>query len=85
MADITTFYGYKNQFTFFIENNGTNPINVAAVELVNASNLLPFNIYTEIENTFPLVVVGNTQLDVITNWYSLNYQDFTTDLTYSIT
>ena len=67
MADITTFYGYKQQFTFFVENSGANPINVVSAELSNADALLPNNIFTEIENTFPITVIGNSQLDIITN------------------
>ncbi len=85
MADITTIYGYKNQFTFYIENNGANPITVRSVELVNVSGLVANNVFTELENSLPMVVAGNSQLDVITNWYSLNYNDYSSDLIYSIT
>lgn len=72
MVDITTIYGYKNQFTFYIENNGANPITVKSVNLVNVDNILPYSIFTEIENSLPMVVAGNSQLDVISNWYSMN-------------
>lgn len=72
MADITTIYGHKNQFTFYIENNGANPITVKSVELANVDSIVPYNIFTETENTLPMIVAGNSQLDIITNWYSLN-------------
>lgn len=67
MADITTIYGYKNQFTFFIENNGANPITVNSVELANVDMITPQNVFTEMENSLPMVVAGNSQLDIITN------------------
>lgn len=85
MADITTFYGYKRQFTFYIENSGANPINVVSAELVNADVFLPNQIFTEIENTFPITVMGNSQLDIITNQYSLYLNDLTQDATYAVT
>lgn len=67
MADITTFYGYKQQFVYLVENSGANPINVVSAELANADEFLSDNIFTEIENTFPITVIGNSQLDIITN------------------
>ena len=70
---------------FYIENNGVNPINVNSIDLVDASNLLPLNIFSEIENTLPMVVSGNSQVDIITDQYSLNINDITSDVTYLIT
>ena len=84
-ADITSFYGYKNQFTFYVENNGVNPITVNTIELLNYDDVASNNIFTEYENTLPILVIGNSQLDIITNWYSLNNGDITTDLTYQVT
>jgi hypothetical protein len=84
MADITSVYGYKNQFTFYVENNGINPITVTSVELLNSEEVAINNIFTEIENTLPILVIGNNQLDIITNWYSLNNADVTTDVTYQV-
>lgn len=84
MADITSVYGYKNQFTFYVENNGVNPITVTSVDLLNEEDVAINNIFTEIENTLPILVIGNSQLDIITNWYSLNNVDVTTDVTYQV-
>lgn len=84
MADITTFYGYKKQFIFYIENNGSNPIDVTNISLSNSSSLTTNNIFTEIENTLPMTVTGNGRIDVINDFYSMNISDYTTDLTYLI-
>lgn len=83
--DITTFYGQKNQLSFYVENNGANPITVTSIDLVNETELTAQDIYTEIENTFPITVVGNSQLDVFTDYYSLNPQSCLLDLTYLVT
>lgn len=82
--DISCFYGYKRQHSFYIENNGANPIDVVSVDLVNEDVFTPNNIFTEIENTLPMVVAGNSRLDIMTNWYSINVNDFTSDLTYLV-
>jgi hypothetical protein len=67
MADITTFYGYKNQFAFYIENNGANPISVVSGQIVSTGDLLQNSIFSEIENTFPMTVAGDSELDILTD------------------
>ena len=83
-VDITNFYGYKNQFTFYLENNGVNPINVQSIELLEQNTLELNNIFAEIENTIPMVVAGNSTLDILTDWYSLNTTDYTSDVTFTV-
>lgn len=83
--DITTFFGYKAQFVFYIENNGLNPVQVISIDLIEGSTLISNNIYFEMENTLPLSISGNSQIDVVNNFYSLNTNDFTNSVTFRVT